>query len=176
MISNLIFSWQTFHLPFALSLVRDFSSNLLHAIILCNHLPFFKVFSNFVHFCPNFQIFCPFCPFWTFFRPFLPFFWKISCMPLLSRIGTVDRNKPLFKLWINKQFCWDICLLLFHFYFIYIKETTEPEMCNLEQNVDKTSYIYKYRSLNFFNNTVKLHVSYILTWKKAELMLDMKQF
>ena len=28
---------------------------LSHAI--CNHLPFFKIFSNFVHFCPNFPIF-----------------------------------------------------------------------------------------------------------------------
>ena len=42
-------------------------SSLLCAIILCNHLPFFKVFSNFVHFCPNYQIFCPFLPFFAFF-------------------------------------------------------------------------------------------------------------
>ena len=39
---------------------RAYSSSLLRAIIACNHLPFFKIFSNFVHFCPNFQIFCPF--------------------------------------------------------------------------------------------------------------------
>ena len=59
---------------------RAFSSSLLHAIMACNHLPFFKIFSNFVHFCTKFQIFCPFCS-------FLPFYWKIACMPLLSRIG-----------------------------------------------------------------------------------------
>ena len=57
--------------------LRAFFSSLLHAIIAHKHLPFFKIFSNFVHFCPNFQIFCP----------FLPFFWKILRMPLLSRIG-----------------------------------------------------------------------------------------
>ena len=46
---------------------RAFSSSLLRAIIAHNHLPFFKIFSNLEHFCPNFQIFCPFltsfCPF-----------------------------------------------------------------------------------------------------------------
>ena len=52
---------------------RAFSSSLLRAIIVRNHLPFFKVFSNFVHFCPTFQIFCPFL---TFFCPFFPLFLK----------------------------------------------------------------------------------------------------
>ena len=65
---------------------RTFSSSLLHVIIAHNHLPFFKIFSNFAHFCPNFQIFCPFL---TFFCPFLSFFWKLACMPLLSRKGPV---------------------------------------------------------------------------------------
>ena len=60
---------------------RVFSSSLLRAIIAHNDLTFFKIFSNIVHFCPDFQIFCAFLTF------FLPFFWKITCMPLLSRIG-----------------------------------------------------------------------------------------
>ena len=54
--------------------------SLLHLIIACIHLPFFKMFSKFVHFCPNFLIFCPFL---TFFD----FFWKITPIPLLSRIS-----------------------------------------------------------------------------------------
>ena len=29
---------------------------ILRAIIACNHLPLFKIFSKFVHFCSNFQI------------------------------------------------------------------------------------------------------------------------
>ena len=49
------------------------------AIITWNHLPFSKILSNFVHFCPDFQIFCP----------FLPFLWKIACMPLLYRVAPV---------------------------------------------------------------------------------------
>ena len=44
-------------------------------------MPFFRIISNFVHFCSNFQIFCPFSTFPC------PFFWKIAPMPLLSRIG-----------------------------------------------------------------------------------------
>ena len=60
---------------------RAFSSSLLCAIVAHNHLPFFKIFSNIVHFCPNFQIFFLFLTF------FLPFFWKITCMLLISRIG-----------------------------------------------------------------------------------------
>ena len=63
---------------------RAFPSSLLCVILASNYLPFFKIFSNFVHFCSNFQIFCPFL---TLFPPFLPFFWKITCMPLLSKIG-----------------------------------------------------------------------------------------
>ena len=39
---------------------RVYSRSLLRTINACNHLPFFKSFSNFVNFCPNFQIFCPF--------------------------------------------------------------------------------------------------------------------
>ena len=68
---------------------RVFPSNLLCAIMARNHLPFFKLFSSFVHFCPNFQIFCSFLPFF-----FLSFFWKIACIPLLSRIGPPLRPPP----------------------------------------------------------------------------------
>ena len=46
---------------------RAFSSSLLRAIVARNHLPFFKIFSNLVHFCPNFQIFCPFLTFFCLF-------------------------------------------------------------------------------------------------------------
>ena len=53
----------------------------MHAIVVHMRLPFFKIFSYFVGFCPNFQIFCPFLLF------FLLCFWKIAHMPLLSRIG-----------------------------------------------------------------------------------------
>ena len=60
---------------------RAYSSNVLYVIIAHNHLPFFKIFSNFVHFCPNFQIFCPFSTF------LCPFSQKWLPMPLLSRIG-----------------------------------------------------------------------------------------
>ena len=35
-----------------------------------HQLLFFKIFSNFVHFCPNFQIFIPFCSFKNIFNPF----------------------------------------------------------------------------------------------------------
>ena len=56
---------------------RAFSCSLLCVIITCNHLCFFKIFSNFVIFYSNFQIFCP----------FFSFFWKIVCIPLLSIIG-----------------------------------------------------------------------------------------
>ena len=60
---------------------RAHSSSVLHALIAHNQLPFFKIFSNFVHFCPNFQMFCPFS---TFICPFSE---KWLPMPLLSRIG-----------------------------------------------------------------------------------------
>ena len=39
---------------------RAYSSSLLHAIITHNHLSFLKIFSDFVHLCPNLQMCCPF--------------------------------------------------------------------------------------------------------------------
>ena len=39
---------------------RPYSSSLLCAITACNHLPFFKIFGNFVYFWPNFQDILPF--------------------------------------------------------------------------------------------------------------------
>ena len=47
--------------------VRVYSSSLLHVIITHNHLLFFKIFWNFVHFCPNSQIFFPFSIFLSSF-------------------------------------------------------------------------------------------------------------
>ena len=46
---------------------RVFFSSLSRAIIVHNHLPFLKRFSNLVHFCPNFQIFSPFLTFSALF-------------------------------------------------------------------------------------------------------------
>ena len=51
-------------------MIRAFSSSLLRVIIVSNHLPFYKILSNFVHFCPNLQIFCPSLLFFNIFLPF----------------------------------------------------------------------------------------------------------
>ena len=87
---------------------RAYSSSLLRAmraIIARNHLLIFKLFSNFVHFCPNFQIFCP----------FLPFFGIITRMPLLSRIGPVRvLNLPCLKRF--KDFLFQVSLLHVQFF------------------------------------------------------------
>ena len=46
----------------------------------------------------NFELFC-------LFLTFLPFFWKISCMPLLSKIGHVTiKSNQKFKHFENKNF------------------------------------------------------------------------
>ena len=54
-----------------------FSSSLFRAIVAPNHLAFFKILSNLVHFCLNFQIFCPFLT--VFFV--VVFFCKMTCIP-----------------------------------------------------------------------------------------------
>lgn len=56
---------------------NGYFSCFMHAIIASMRLPFFKILSNFLHFCQNFQT----------FSPFWPFFWKIARLPLSSRIG-----------------------------------------------------------------------------------------
>ena len=45
------------------SIDRANFSCFMHAIVAHMRLPFFKIFSNFVHLCPNFQVFCLFRPF-----------------------------------------------------------------------------------------------------------------
>ena len=47
------------------SIGRENSSCFMHAIVAHIRLSFFKMFSNFVHFCRNFQIFYPFLPFFS---------------------------------------------------------------------------------------------------------------
>ena len=55
----------------------------MHAIAACMRLPFFKIFSNFIYFCPNFHILSPFCPFSE----------KTLCMPLLSKLELVQTTQ-----------------------------------------------------------------------------------
>ena len=59
-VSQIFFAW----IKFLSS--RTYSSFFMHVIVTHTRL-YFKISSNFVHFCPNFQIFCPllsfFCPF-----------------------------------------------------------------------------------------------------------------
>ena len=52
---------------FSESVGRVYSSCFMHAIVVRMRLPFFKLFSNFVHTCPNFKIFCPFLSFLALF-------------------------------------------------------------------------------------------------------------
>ena len=72
----------------------------MHAIVARMRLPFFKIYLNFVHFCPNFRIFCP----------FPPFFWKIACMPLLSRIGPTPEQRQWVQceLWTDFTHCYGV--------------------------------------------------------------------
>ena len=56
---------------------------LFQQFIACDNLPFFKIFSNFVHFCLIFKYFALFCPFLTLFYPFFVPFLK-SCTHALT--------------------------------------------------------------------------------------------
>lgn len=78
-ISSQIYFVSTSH--FLITATRAYSISLLCSITVCIHLPFFKIYSNFVYFCPNVQIICP------FFNIPSGLFWKIALTPLLSRKG-----------------------------------------------------------------------------------------
>ena len=112
---------------------RAFPSSLLCVILASNYLPFFKIFSNFVHFCSNFQIFCPFFVFLFFF---FPFFWKIAHMPLLSRIGPAR----LIDIYINSNswtnFPWKLYLVQKHKTF----EEVDLKICKKQEQ--KTFWEY----------------------------------
>ena len=80
---------------------RAYSSSLLGVIIACNDLPLFKIFSNFVDFCPNFQICCPLME-------------KIASMPLLSRTG------PEFYIHICCKLFQKLIINYIDYYLLYI--------------------------------------------------------
>ena len=62
---------------------RTYSSYFMHAIVARMRLPFFKIFSNFLHVCLNFQ---------TIYTFFLPFLCKIVRMLLLSEYFSYRHN------------------------------------------------------------------------------------
>ena len=111
---------------------RAYPSCFMHAIVARMRLPFFKIFSNFVHFCSNFQIFYPFFAFFFFF----PFFWKIAHMPLLSRIGPAR----LIDIYINSNswtnFPWKLYLVQKHKTF----EEVDLKICKKQEQ--KTFWEY----------------------------------
>ena len=79
---------------------RAYSSSLLYAAIAQNHLPFFKTFSIFVHFCPNFQIF-HFSAF--FFALFLKncmhaiTFWNRFWLTVLTALHSNEAGEQVFS-------------------------------------------------------------------------------
>ena len=84
---------------FAESVSKAYSSCFIHALVACMRLLFFKLFSNFVHICPNFQIFCSFLSFLALFLKKKKT--KKKRMPLLSRIGTGRILKgTFFEIWV----------------------------------------------------------------------------
>ena len=91
---------------------RAYSTSLLRAIIACNHLPLFKIFSKCVHFCPSFQIFCPFsiflCPFSGKLQPcpnFRESAWACKCVFYRQKHNAT--GGPTLWNWILKVFtCW----------------------------------------------------------------------
>ena len=76
--------------------IRVCSSSLLHAIITCNHLPFLKIFLNFVHFCPNFQI----------FSPFLTIFSLLHLMHAIASTHTSTRATSLMRVKSSTPHFW----------------------------------------------------------------------
>ena len=80
---------------------RAYSSCFMHTIVArMMRLPFLKIFSNFVHFCPNFQIFCPFLP---FFAPFLKN--RMHILIFLNRRCTVSEINSFFLLCSSSCTC-----------------------------------------------------------------------
>ena len=73
-------NWWNAHIFWIKVSNQGISSCFIRATVARMKLPFFEIFSNFVHFCLNFLTFCP----------FLPFFWKIPRMSLLSGIGPAN--------------------------------------------------------------------------------------
>ena len=76
---------------------RAYSTSLSRAIIARNHLPFFKIFSNFIHFCPNFQIICSSLPF------FCPFSEKSHACPYFLEIPAITERDGIRQIQVNAR-------------------------------------------------------------------------
>ena len=104
--------------------IRAFSSSLLHVIITRSQLPFFKIFSNFVCFCPKLQI---------FFLLFLPFFKNFFCP--FSEKSHARPYFPVCPAHVSNRFKFDTFLLS---YFLLKMVSVIKKNCRL---FDKNSQI-----------------------------------
>ena len=88
-------------LSHAWGVARAYSSTILHAPISQYHTQSPALFQTTFIFCtflPKLSnIFPPFARFKRFFALILPFFWKIACMPLLSRMGPGSYHQQSYK-------------------------------------------------------------------------------
>ena len=66
--------------------IRTYSSCFMCAILAHMRLPFFKIFSNVVHFCQNFQTFCPFFPLFLKNHMHVLTFWNKACIYFIEYI------------------------------------------------------------------------------------------
>ena len=72
-------------------LVAAYSSSLMRAMIKCNRVPFFEIFSNFIHFCQIFEYFALFQHFFALF--------------LENPIHVVNfQNRPCLYFLVNQEF------------------------------------------------------------------------
>ena len=74
---------------------RAYSRSLLRAAINRLFSKYFQILHTFVQI---FKYFAHLCPFLTCLCHCCPFFWKIACMPLLSKIGPDHHGINLFYL------------------------------------------------------------------------------
>ena len=126
---------------------RAFFSSLLCAIIACNHLLFFKISSNFVHFCSNFQIFCPFFAIFNIFPLFCSFSEKSPA--LFEKIGPVYTLLSFWKLLYLKSS--RFFLRKWFFIFLDLKISSKTTQSTSSSSVIKSMTFYFFPFLTHLN-------------------------
>ena len=127
------------------------------AIIACNHLPFFKIFSNFVHFCPNFKYFthisCAYLHI-SVCAHFCPFHEKSNAYPYFLEYALTSWFGSQRNLWVKSTMTFLYDAFFTHYFYISLYPFLHLAIFNYYQHLRKNSTEYKY-------NVLKISILYV---------------
>ena len=118
---------------------------------------FFKIFSNFVHFCPNFKYFthisCAYLHI-SVCAYFLPFYEKSNAYPYFLEYALTSWFGSQRNLWVKSTMTFFYYAFFTHYFYISLYPFLHLAIFNYHQHLRKNSTEYKY-------NVLKISILYV---------------